>query len=125
MKKMKKNILLTGLVSLFLCLSTIAFSQTSLLDPSFGIKGIVKADMDSAYNYAAYGRQVLVQSDGSIYLVFEEARVTLIAKKHADGSADLTYGVNGISAGAPIYSSYAALQADGKIIIAGEAKNAT
>ncbi|MEO8961507.1 MAG: hypothetical protein ABI325_06485, partial [Ginsengibacter sp.] len=109
----------------------IAFSQQILLDPSFGDNGIVKTDMGSPFNYSNIGKQVLVQSDGSIYMVFEGngpsgfgiSYPTMIAKILSNGAADLSYGHNGFSVPLPIFSSHAAMQADGKIIVAGSVSN--
>ncbi len=47
-----------------------------------------------------------------------------LQKYCADGSMDLTYGHNGLSVAIPIYESHAAIQSDGKIIIAGVTWNA-
>lgn len=108
------------------CLSQIAFAQQSLLDPSFGKNGTVKTDMGLAFNYVDIGKQVLLQSDGSIYLAFEGnleglgiSSPTTVVKIHSDGSPDVSYGNNGYSVSVPIFSSHSAIQADGKIIIAG------
>jgi len=117
-----KEFLLTTLFIIF-CLTSV-HAQPSLLDASFGTNGIVKANLGNAFNYTNIGKEVLVQSDGSMYFVFEGAGLTLIGKKHADGSTDITYGNNGFSVAAPIYSAHAVLQADGKIIIAGYTINA-
>ncbi len=95
------------------------------LDPSFGIKGIVKTDIGSIFNYTHSDKQLLLQSDGSMYLVFESAGLTLIAKKLPDGSADTSYGNNGFSVSVPVYESHAAMQANGKIVIAGYTLNSS
>ena len=123
---MKKSILLPLFVIFFL---QTGLAQPSLLDPSFGTNGIVKTDMGSAFNYNNVGKQVFAQPDGSMYLVFASQSITsgidgapyptTITKILADGSRDLTYGHNGLSSAVPIYQSHAAIQSDGKIIIAG------
>ncbi|MEO6327838.1 MAG: T9SS type A sorting domain-containing protein [Ginsengibacter sp.] len=117
-----KNFLL--LATVFFYGLQFTFSQSGQLDPSFGNKGIVKTDMGSAYNYSNYGKQVLLMADGSIYLIYESAGVTIITKKNADGSPDLIYGNNGYSVSVPIYESHAAMQTDGKIIVVGYTLNA-
>ena len=117
---MKKILLLC---ILFICCLLTARSQSNLLDRAFGTAGIVKTDMGIPFNYTNFGKQVLVQPDSSIYLVFEGAGSTLITKKHPDGSTDLTYGHNGFSVAAPVYSAHAAMQTDGKIVIAGFTTN--
>ena len=85
--------------------------------------------MGSRFNYNNVGNQVLVQPDGSTYLVIEnrdqfydiqEAPYpTVIKKVLSDGSPDVSYGANGLSLPVPIYGSHAAIQSDGKIIVAG------
>ena len=62
---MRKLILLS---SLFFC-CTICFAQSGELDPSFGNEGIVKTDMGAPFNYSNFGKQVLIQADGSMYLI--------------------------------------------------------
>src|SRR6476619_5087035 len=103
---MRKLILLCSLCFCFL----ICVSQSGELDPGFGDKGIVTTDMDSAFNYSNFGKEVLVQPDGSMFLIFEAAGVTLIAKKHADGSTDVSYGNSGYSTSVAINGGHAALQ---------------
>ena len=122
----------------FLFSCTICFAQEGALDPAFGSQGIVKTRIGSAFNYSNFGEQVLVQSDGSMFLVFHTAGMfqeyhvpgpldltgpTLITKKHADGSTDLSYGDNGFSSSVPIYASCAAMQTDGKIVVVGYTLN--
>ena len=119
-KKMKK-IFLPSILFIY-CLTTV-HAQSGLLDPTFGTDGIVKTDMGSHFNYTNFGKQVLMQSDGSIYLVFEGAGVSLIEKKLANGSPDLSYGNNGFSVSAPIYDSHAVMQTDGKVVVAGYTVN--
>ena len=62
------------------------FAQTGKLDPSFGLKGIVKTDIGSTFTYTANGRQVLLQPDSSMFLVIESAELAIVTKKHPDGS---------------------------------------
>jgi uncharacterized delta-60 repeat protein len=116
---MKRNFLLSVL---FIFSFTIINAQVP--DPSFGANGIVQRDLGLPFNYSSIGRQVLTLADGSMYFVTENAGLTAVEKKQADGSPDVTYGNNGYSMPAPIYSAHAALQADGKIVIAGYTLNA-
>ena len=130
---MRKLILFNLLFSCGIC-----FAQEGALDPAFGDGGIVKTRVGSAFNYSNFGEQVLVQPDGSMFLVFHTAGMfqeynvpgpfdltgpTLIAKKHADGSTDLSYGDNGFSSSVPVYASHAAMQSDGKILVVGYTLN--
>ena len=63
------------------------------------------------------GRQVLIQPGGSIYIIFNYP--TFISKRFPNGSIDSSYGFNGYSHVMPFNDAYAALQPDGKIVIAG------
>jgi uncharacterized delta-60 repeat protein len=117
---MKKLILLS---TVFCCSVKISCSQAGQPDPTFGNKGIVKTDLGSPYNYSNTGKQVLVQPDGSIYMVFECNGTSLITKKLSNGSADATYGINGFSASVSISGPHAAIQADGKIIVVGSVRD--
>ncbi len=117
------------LISLFV--SAICFSQPGHLDPTFGNHGIVKSDLGAHFNYNNVGNQVLVQPDGSTYLVFANRYVlqhndlkegpfpTVIEKLLPGGSPDVSYGTNGFSLPVPIYGPHASIQSDGKIIVAG------
>jgi len=113
---MKKIFLLAATIFCFLNLTN---AQPGQLDPSFGINGIVTTDLGKNYNYPSSGSKVLVQSDGSIYLVLETSDQTLITKRHGDGSTDVTYGHNGFSANVKMNQPSAFLQADGKIVVGG------
>ena len=115
---MKKNLLLA-----ILFIFSFAIIDAQIPDPSFGINGFVKSDLGSTFIYTSNGRQVLTLADGSMYFVTENAGLTAIEKKHSDGSPDVTYGTNGYSLPAPVYSAHAVLQADGKIVIAGYTLN--
>ncbi|MEP7109991.1 MAG: hypothetical protein ABI760_18495, partial [Ferruginibacter sp.] len=115
------KIILFSLV--FFCCLNFGHAQSGELDPSFGNKGIVTTNMGSNFNYRSMGRQVLLLPDGSMYLVYEAVDLTVITKKKADGSPDLTFGINGLSVAVPLYSSHAALQKNGKIVVAGNTHN--
>src|SRR5205085_9554048 len=112
---MKKIALLSAL---FCCCLQLCYSQAGKLDPSFGNNGIVIADLGVSYNYPIYAIKILMQPDGSIYLVLS-GNETIIVKQHPDGSTDLSYGHNGTSATGPIAPNSAVLQSDGKIIVVG------
>ncbi len=112
---MKKITLLT--LIFFICL-TIIRAQPGRLDSSFGNNGIVKTEFGKTDkdNITLVG-QVLVQPDKSIYVTFNGNQVT---KKHANGSADSSFGRNGFSSVSSTQRSdqlYAiAIQPDGKIV---------
>lgn len=113
---MKKLLLLT---SLFICCFKNGYSQPGALDPLFGKNGFVRTDIGSNAQYSSQTQQVLTSADESIFIIFETNGVTLIAKKHADGSPDSSYGTAGISASVTIKNAHAAMQKDGKIVVAG------
>src|SRR5213592_2078688 len=113
----------TFLLCIVLLFAKAAYEQPGKLDPSFGKNGIVKTDIGSAFNYPSNGEQVLMQHDGSMYLITESAGLGIITKKHPDGSPDLSYGNNGSSVPLPISAQQSAIQADGKIVVAGSASN--
>lgn len=111
---MKKLILLTALFY-FACKS--ANAQPGRPDPSFGNNGIVKADLGADFNYSTEARQVLIGPDKGMYIILDGP--TFIYKRHPDGSADSSYGLNGFSSSVPLTYNHAAIQPDGKIIIVG------
>lgn len=113
---MKKNFLLA--ITLFYSLQ-FAYSQSGHLDPSFGNKGIVKTNMGSASDYQSSAKQVLIKSDGSIYILLDD----FISKRLPGGSIDSSYGFDGYSRFVSLDNAYAALQADGKILIVGKDAN--
>ncbi len=117
---MKKIVLL---IILFSGCLKFGFSQSGKPDASFGSKGVVKTNIGCGYNYELLGKQMLLQSDGSIYIILQSAGQTLIAKKHSNGSSDLSYGENGFSALANVAPISAAMQPDGKIVVAGQKLN--
>ncbi len=113
---MKKKLLLATTIFGFLNLTN---AQPGQLDPLFGNKGIVLSDTkEDSIGYSSTGRQVLVQPDGSMYLIFEAHNETWIGKRLPDGSADKSYGDKGFAFLEIIYP-YAALQPDGKLLVAG------
>lgn len=116
---MKKIILL---LTLFLC-SNFIYSQPGQLDPFFGTNGIVRNSFGSKINESTQGRQVLLQADGSMYILTETKEQTLIAKRLKNGSPDSSYGKNGFSVSVPFAYAHAAMQPDGKIVVAGRCLN--
>src|SRR3954465_2095451 len=98
-------------------------SQPGRPDFTFGNKGIVKADIGARFDYELMGRQMLLQADGSIYVILESAGQTFIVKKHANGSIDSAYGEKGSSGVVAITPICAAFQPDGKIVVAGHKWN--
>jgi uncharacterized delta-60 repeat protein len=104
-----------------LCLICInsALAQPGRLDPAFGIKGRITADLSPKTAYSATATQVLTDAGGNVYTIFFVNKISHIIKKLANGSTDITYGFSGYSSPVGIVNPIAAIQADGKIIIAG------
>jgi uncharacterized delta-60 repeat protein len=109
------------LLSLLFSYATICTAQSGELDPSFGNHGIVKTDMGSPFDNNSVGRQVLTQPGGSIYIIFNNP--TFISKRFPNGSIDSGYGLDGYSRPVSFNDASAALQPDGKIVIAGSGFN--
>jgi uncharacterized delta-60 repeat protein len=108
---MKRNFLLSVLFIL-----SVTITNAQLPDPSFGRNGVVRTDMGSSFNSTSAGRQVLYNSDGSIYIVIDQS---FISKRLPDGSLDSSYGHDGYSSGVDISNASAAIQPDGKIVLVG------
>ena len=110
---MKKSLL--GIA--FLSILMYSHAQSGQLDPSFGINGIVKTDMGAHFDYSSSARQVLMQTDGSIFIICNNP--TFISKRLPNGAIDSSYGVNGYSRAVFFNEVFAAFQSDGKIVIEG------
>jgi uncharacterized delta-60 repeat protein len=97
------------------------------LDASFGVRGRVALSLGNF----DFGRAMVVQSDGKIvvggYTGSGNAVNFMIARFHANGSADNSFGFGGFNAvdfmGGPDYGWALALQSDGKILLAGTVFN--
>lgn len=84
---MKQCYLLCALffVSLF------AAAQPTAIDRSFGNNGIVSTPFIQVATYAHAGHQVMEQSDGKVLILFTGG----IARHHANGLLDSSFGING------------------------------
>lgn len=103
------------------CFVNISISQSGQLDPTFGNNGIAATNMGlPSNNYNSAARQVLTNDKGSLFLLLNNS---FIAKRLPNGGIDSSYGINGYSKSVAISNGFAALQADGKIIIAGTPLN--
>nr|HMT27689.1 T9SS type A sorting domain-containing protein [Bacteroidia bacterium] len=105
------------------------YDSTGTLDPNFGNQGIVQynyGDMDVAFD-------VEVQNDGNILIAgiagaFVPADNDFMLSRYtSNGVLDSTFGTNGVSI-TPLSPQYdeaeaMALQADGKIVLAGKSNN--
>jgi uncharacterized delta-60 repeat protein len=97
-----------------------AMAQSGVLDPTFGVSGIAKTQIGASFNYNAAARQVLINPAGGSFILLEKA---IVIKILANGSIDSTYGINGYAGSVNLIDCHAALQADGKIVIAGSKSN--
>ena len=100
------------------------FNEDGSLDTSFGSGGkVTTALVTSVQDYAF---AVAVQPDGKIVVAGHTNSDFGVVRYNADGSLDTGFGVNGIvvtAVGAIDAYAYAiALQPDGKIVVAGNAK---
>jgi uncharacterized delta-60 repeat protein len=99
------------------------------LDPTFGTGGIVTTDFGNTFDSA---EDVAVQPDGKIVVAGMRSTSTLdfaVARYNTDGSLDTTFGTGGqivtdLSGGGSDWARAMALQADGKIVVAGDSTTA-
>ena len=113
---MKKTILLFLII--LGCVKVIN-AQSGNLDSTFGTNGVIKSNLGADYNYELISKQVLLQSNGSMYVILLSVGKTLITKKLSNGAADSSYGLNGLSVLTTVSPVYAAVQSDGKVVVAG------
>lgn len=110
-----------------LVLTTNTFAQPAgSLDPTFGTAGKVLVSINSG---EAKAHSIALQSDGKIIAVGHSTspltgKDFTIVRLLSDGTLDNTFGINGIvttdvQLGSEDYAYSVALQADGKIILAG------
>ncbi len=100
-----------------------AESQSSNQAPTFhAASGIVRA---TAENGTALTQTLIEQPDGKILVATTDGSSALILRYNSDGSPDTTFGDGGrmpVSAGLPVtLVNSMALQADGRIVLAGSA----
>ena len=108
------------------------------LDTSFGVGGVVTTDVNAPGGGTDIARAVVVmQADGKIVVAGETSRSGAgtqfaLARYNANGTLDVTFGGGdgmvtvdflGVAAGADIARAMA-IQADGKILVAGQAVEA-
>ncbi len=104
------------------------YNSNGSLDSTFGVNGISTTDVGSDVGY-----DVAVQSDGKIVVAgytFRDGQGIdfAVLRYNADGSLDATFDSDGILTtdfGTPFdYGKCVAIQADGKIVVAGSSNNA-
>src|SRR5712671_194152 len=104
-------------------LATLIATQTAraypgALDQSFGFGGVISGSVLYALPLVASGNRVIVVGAG--------AGDGSVVRYHDTGALDLSFGVAGVAATAPVvYPSAATLQADGKIVVAGGMRDPT
>src|SRR5687768_4648581 len=103
---MKKFIFLSTII---FCCCKICEAQPGELDSLFAANGIATTDLGTSVNYNSYGRQVLLQADGGMYVIFEAEDQTLITKRLPNGATDLSYGHGGFSLSVPMINAHAAM----------------
>jgi uncharacterized delta-60 repeat protein len=95
------------------------------LDPTFGTGGIVTTDFGNTFDAA---EEVAVQPDGKIVVAgtrFTSSGDFAVARYNTDGSLDTSFGTGGLvftdlNGGSADLARAMALQADGKIVLAGD-----
>ncbi|WP_018616889.1 Ig-like domain-containing protein [Segetibacter koreensis] len=112
------------LITTIVSCSNFGHTQAGQLDASFGKNGIVTADFGLSTSAGwAYGKQVLTQKDGSIYLIVSDGSSSSITRLHANGTVDSSYGYNGNSKFIHFQVAHGAFQSDGKIVVVGYTGN--
>jgi uncharacterized delta-60 repeat protein len=109
------------------CIVVLRFTETGVLDTSFGVSGT--ASLDATDACFLYARSVALQSDGKIVLTGEcrpdgNSAKFSYARLHGDGSIDQTFATNGFGSigfdsGNFDYGTGVAMQPDGKIVQVG------
>lgn len=87
------------------------YNANGSLDTSFGTDGKVTVD----FGGNEFGANVVVQADGKIVVIGGDFGRALVARYHADGTADASFD----GAAIPFFGFGGALQADGKIVAVG------
>ena len=120
--------------------AVVRYNPDGSLDNTFGTNGIVRTQVadPGAATQSSFGRFMVIQTNGKFVVVgrtfdANDDPVFGVARYNPDGSLDNTFGTNGIvrtQASDPAASSFnstatsAAIQADGKIVAAGNAVDA-
>jgi uncharacterized delta-60 repeat protein len=105
---------------LLLLLSCYLLATTQSIDPNFGNNGAIKTYAAAAApNPITSSKECLLLPDGKFIQVLQSFTKTRLSRRLANGTIDAAYGNNGYSVAVSINLSAAALQTDGKIIVAG------
>ena len=96
-------------------LASFALAANEVLDPTFGINGIVTVDFGGDSDS---GRSVLIQPDGKIVMLgTAQGRTPVLMRFNSNGSVDDSFGVDGKLA--VNFQNEIALQSDGKLLVGG------
>ena len=113
-----------SIIYLFLILE--AMAQNALPDPNFGNNGVVRTDFPyGGISYFNEAKKVLAAPDGSSFVLLRFNGQAVITHLNVNGSIDLAYGNNGYSVPVVMDALDAALQNDGKIVVAGSSQTGT
>ncbi|MEO8734133.1 MAG: hypothetical protein ABI373_07365, partial [Flavobacteriales bacterium] len=114
---------------LFSVISLAPLQAQQTLDPTFGTNGVVNTALDPGYD-GAYA--MVLQMDGKIVITGPSGTPgslnVLVARYNSDGTLDASFGTNGVATfniNGDDYGYAIALQADGKIVVAGSTKTGT
>ena len=116
---MRKIIVLLYILSLY----QISKGQSGTLDPSFGSGGFILTPAKISPFPGGTSRRAFVNPDNTISIVLQSGK-GIITRRHSDGSIDASYHNNGYSDVVSINLGSAAIQPDGKIVLAGAATQA-
>src|SRR5689334_5628516 len=120
---MKLHVLLAALF--ILCASSARAQAPGSLDNTFGGgTGRTFADLSAQNRYDEFATDVLIQPDGKRVVVVDRYPYLQLIRFNADGTYDATFGEGGFSQAVRLSRfgplSNAAIQSDGKIVVAGE-----
>jgi len=97
----------------------VRFNTDGTLDRSFGSGGKVETRISPGG--PAFATSLVIQPDGKIVAAGNGGNGVALVRYNADGTLDRSFGTSGIVTGLPAegFANAVALQADGKIVIAG------
>src|SRR4051794_4033798 len=105
---------------LILPLSAFVYGQAGTPDPFFGSDGFIATTATQLGNTSSLSaKEAFVTTTGEILLVMNYRGKTLLTKRLSTGKPDLNYGKNGYSVVVSMIVTAAAIQPDGKIVVAG------
>jgi len=94
-------------------------AQPGTLDPSFGNAGYIQTTAKGSQYSVSVAKQAFTNPDGTLSFVLQVFDKGMIARRLSNGTLDATYHNNGYSDMVSMYLGSAAMQSDGKIVLAG------